>query len=89
MDLVPQLYGYPKIHKKGNPLHPITDYTGSMAYTALKAIADLLKRLVGKTIYHVKNTAQFSKQLRDLWLKKDEIMNSHDVVSLLTNVPIS
>ena len=49
----------------------------------------LLKPLVGKTIYYVKNMArgQFSKQLRDMMVEEDEIMNSHDVVSF-TNVPI-
>ena len=51
-----------------------------MAYTTSKAIADLPKPLVGKTIDHGKNTHQFSKQLRDLRLKNDEIMNCHDVV---------
>ena len=70
-------------------MHAITDYTGSMVYTTSKAITNLLKPLVGKTIHHVKNMAQFSNQLRDLRLKKDEIMNSHDVVSLFTNVPIN
>ena len=30
-----------------------------------------------------------AKQLRDLWLKEDEMMNSHDVVSLFTNVTIN
>ena len=60
-----------------------------MAYATSKAITDLLKPQVGKTTYHIKNPAQFSKQLRDLRLKEDEIMNSHDVVSLFTNVPIN
>ena len=59
-----------------------------MAYTILKAIADLLNPLVGKTIYHERNTAQFSNQLRDLRVQDDEIMNAHDVVSLFTNVSI-
>ena len=48
-----------------------------------------LKPLVDKTTFHIQNPAQFSKQLRDLQLKEDEIMNSHDVVSLCTNVPIN
>ena len=50
-DMVPWLYGSPKIHTKGNLLCPLTDYMGSMAYTTLKVIAELLKLLVGKTIY--------------------------------------
>ena len=80
LDLVTWLHGsqMQKIHKKGNPLHLVMDYMGSMAYTTSKAIVNLLKPLVGKTIYHIKNTAQFSQQLWDLQLKEDEIMNSHD-----------
>ena len=52
------------------------------------AIADLLKPLVGRTSYHVKNKATFSKELKSLQVEDNEIMNSHDVVSLFTNVPI-
>ena len=65
-DLVSQIYGSPKIHKKGNPLCLITDYMSSMPYTTLKAITYLLKPLVCKAIYHAKKMAQFSMQLRDL-----------------------
>ena len=39
-DLVPQQYGSPRIHQKGNHLPLITEYTGSMAYATSKAIAD-------------------------------------------------
>ena len=51
----------------------ITDYMGSMAYATSKAIT-ICKPLVGKPIYLVKNTAQFSKQLGDISLKEDEIL---------------
>jgi len=87
-DMIPRLYGSPKIHKQGTPLRPIVDYTGSMTYNLSRALADLLKPLVGKSEYYVKNTASFVKDLKDIRLKEDEIMNSHDVVSLFTNVPI-
>ena len=87
-DLVLWKNGSLKIHKKRNPLRLITDYINSMVYTTSKAIANLLKPLVSQTIYHVKNTSKFSKQLRDLRFEEDDIMNSHDVVSLLTHVPI-
>ena len=43
---------------------------------------------VGKTSYHIKNTATFSKELKDLQVEENEIMNSHDVVSLFTIVHI-
>ena len=49
-------------------------------------ITGLCKPLIGKTSYHLKNTATFSKELKDLWVEEDEIMNYHGVVSLFTNV---
>ena len=63
------------------------DYTSSMVYKMSKGIADL-KPLVGKTKYHVKNTTHFRKDICDLCVGNDELMNSHDVVSLFTNIPI-
>ena len=87
--MVPHLYGSPKIHKDGTPLCPIVDYTGSMAYNTSKAIADLLKPLMGKTKCHVKNTVDFSQGLSNMRILEDEIMNSHNVVSMLTNVPLN
>ena len=86
--MIPRLYGSPKIHKKDTPLRPIVDYTGSMAYNLSRALADILKPTLGKTKYYVKNTAEFVDEIKDLKLEQDDIMNSHDVVSLFTNVPI-
>ena len=59
-----------------------------MLYATSKAITDLPKPLVGKIFYHFKNTAQFNNNVRGLMMKDDEIVKSHDVVSLFTNVPI-
>ena len=85
--MVPRLYGSPKIHKDGTPLSPVMDYPGSMAYTS-KAIADLLNLRIGKTKYHMKKTVDFNKDLSNMHILEDEIMNSHDVVSMFTNVPL-
>ena len=38
--------------------------------------------------YFVKNTASFSKDIKGIKIGQGEIMNSHNVVSLFTNVPI-
>ena len=46
---VPRMYGTPKIHKPGNSLRPVVDYTGSIAYCVSRSLADLLGPLVGKT----------------------------------------
>ena len=58
-----------------------------MAYKTSKAFADP-KPLVVKTGYHIKHMTVFRKDISDLVIDDDEIMNSHDVVSLFTNVPI-
>ena len=52
-----------------------------------KSLEDL-KPLVSKTEFFVKNTASFTKDINDITIELDEIMNSHDVVSLFTTVPI-
>jgi len=43
---------------------------------------------VGKTEHHVKNLRHLAETLEEVTLEDDEILNSHDVVSLFTNRPI-
>ena len=64
------------------------DYTGSISYNLSKSLSELLSPLVGKTEHHVLNSKEFTKEMRDVKLEEDEVLNSHDVVSLFTNVPI-
>jgi len=85
---IPQMYCLPKIHKKGTPLRPIVDYTGSIGYNTSRMLADILAPLVGKTECHVKNSGHLKEMLADLHLADDEMLVSHDVVSLFTNIPI-
>ncbi len=44
--------------------------------------------MVGKTKYHVKNSKDLAQSLSELVIQEDEILNSHDVVSIFTNTPI-
>ena len=44
---------------------------------------------MGKTEHHVKNSKHLAQTLADITLDDDEILNSHDVVSLFTNTPIN
>ena len=44
--------------------------------------------LVGKTQHHVENSKQLAETLKNTHIEEDEIMISHDVVSLFTNTPI-
>ena len=85
-EIVPRIYGSPKIHKKDTPLHPIIDYTGSIGVS--RSLADIISPLVGKTSHHVLNSKQLAEDLKDVVLEDDECLASHDVVSLFTNTPI-
>ena len=82
------MYCTPNIHKPGIPLRPIVDYTGSICYNASRHLADILKKVAGKTSQHVKNSLDLVETLSGMVLGSDEILNSHDVVSLFTNTPV-
>ncbi|XP_072017194.1 uncharacterized protein [Amphiura filiformis] len=84
----PRLYCTTKIHKQGNPIRPIVDYTDSLGYETSKALADLLNPLIGNTERHVKNSKELAEDLSGVCIEDNEIFNSHDVVSLFTNTPI-
>ena len=84
----PRLYCTTKIHKAGNPVRPIVDYTDSIGYESSRALADLLGPLVGKSEHHVKNSKHLAQDLADITIQDEEMFNSHDVVSLFTNTPI-
>jgi len=86
---VPQLYCLPKIHKKGVPFRPIVDYTGSIGYNTSRYLADILSPLVGKTEQFVKNSKHLAGTLGDFKLLEDEMLISHDVVSLFTNTLVT
>jgi len=87
-ETIPRLYCTPKIHKPGNPLRPIVDYTGSIGYNLSRSLADLLAPITGKTIHHVENSKALVKELKDVQLTEEETFISFDVVSLFTNTPI-
>jgi len=85
---IPRLYCTPKIHKPGTPLRPIVDYTGTIGYSTSRWLADILGALVGKTPHHCHNSKHLAEELQKVALEEDDILNSHDVVSLFTNTPI-
>ena len=85
---IPRIYGTPKIHKPGNKVRPIVDYTGTIGYQTSRALADILSPLVGTTEHHVLNSKHLSESLTEVMIEEGEIFNSHDVVSLFTNTPI-
>ncbi len=84
----PRMYCTTKIHKPGNPIRPIVDYTGSIAYQTSKALAEILSPLVGTTEHHDVNSKSLAEELTSIMIDDGDILNSHDVVSLFTNTPI-
>ena len=81
-------YGLPKVHKTGIPLRPIVSSIGSVSYETAKELSKILKPLVGKTPYSVKNNKDFIQSIKDIRLQKDEFMVSYDVEALFTSVPV-
>ena len=84
-EIVPHMYGSPKIHKDGTPLRPIIDYTGTIGYNISRSLADILSPLVGKNGFNVLNSKQLAEDLSSITIKDNEYLVSHDVVSLFTN----
>jgi len=85
---VPRMYCTPKIHKTGNPLRPIVDYTGSVGYRTSRALADILAPFVGKSDHHLNNSKHLAKEMISVIVEEDETFISHDVVLPFTNTPI-
>ena len=85
---IPQLYCLPKVHKKDVPFRPIVDYTGSIGYNTSRFLADILNHLIGKTEQFIKNSKHLAEELSNIHIEEDEILVSHDVVSLFTNTPV-
>ncbi len=67
-------YGTPKIHKPGNKVRPIVDFTGTIGYQTSRALADIVSPLVGGTEYHVKNSKHLSESLAEVLIEEDEII---------------
>ena len=77
-----------KMHKPGTSLRPKVDYTGSIGYNTSRSLAELITLIVGKTEHHVKNLKHLADDLKSVPLKKEEVLPSHDIVSLFMNTPV-
>ena len=75
------------MHKIGIPLRPIVSRIESVSYETAEELSKILKPLVGKTSYSVKNTKDIIQSIKDIRLQKDECMVSYDVEALFTSVP--
>ena len=86
-DLVPRVYGLPKIHKNNRPLRPIVASIEGITYKVAKYLSEVLSPLVGKTQHFILNSEDFTKKIQDLDVPPGQILISYDVSSLFTCIP--
>ncbi|XP_071440436.1 uncharacterized protein [Hetaerina americana] len=84
----PRLYWLPKIHTEGAPLRPIVSAIREPTYNLARHLTGILVPFVGSCEYHIKNSAEFVKTLRNIRLDNQGILVGFDVISLFTKVPI-
>ena len=70
-------------------MRPIVDCTGAVTYRTSKFLVTILRNLLGKTPQHCKNSGQLAKDLANVTVEQDEVLISHDVVSLFTKTPVN
>ncbi|XP_072046513.1 uncharacterized protein [Amphiura filiformis] len=66
---IPRIYNTPKLHKPGNKVRPIVDYTGTIGYQTSRALADIRSPLVGGTEHHVTNFKDLAESLAEVMIE--------------------
>ena len=81
------LHGLPKVHKDNCPGRPILSAIGTYNYKLAKFIVPILQPLtVGQ--YTVKDSFSFVSEITAFQIDGDLVMDSFDVSSLFTNIPL-
>ena len=62
-------------------------HAGAQSLVA-KALAKVLKPLVGKVPHHIQSTRDFVSRVREVTLLPGECLNSYDISALFTSLPI-
>lgn len=84
-----RIYGVVKTHKPGNKLRPVVSTIGTPTYKLAKYISNVLKPLVEKSSYIIKNSFELVDRLKHFKSDNNDFcLFSLDVESLFTNVPI-
>lgn len=85
--LLSKFYGLPKIHKEDIPLRPITSMVNAPGYFLGKVFYQILNRIFPRTKYHIKDSYEFVRFIRETTIKHNDILVSFDVVSMYTSIP--
>lgn len=84
----PKIHCLPKLHKTNIPLRPIISFIDSPLYKLSKYLSIILQNIVGKTNYHIKDSWDFVKSIKNITIPNNYSMFSLDVTSLYTNIPV-
>jgi hypothetical protein len=82
----PFIYGLPKIHKPGVPLHPMVNCTGTPCVALAGLLHIILSSLVDDTGLGIKDTVHFKELNSDVTLGGSDMLVSLDIVNLFNNV---
>ncbi|XP_037041511.1 uncharacterized protein LOC119078142 [Bradysia coprophila] len=89
--VAPAVYGLGKLHKKkpneNIPLRPVVATIQSPTYKLSKLIAETLGKVTNDSPFHVKDSWQFAKDVKEAKIPVGYKLISLDATSLYTNVP--
>ena len=75
--------------QRRDPLRPIVVVIGSPTHQLARELARILAPLAGRSSSHVKISSDFMDQIRQASLEETDVMESFDVASLFTRVPVN
>ena len=84
----PKFYGLPQIHKTETLFRPTVLSRGSVTYGVAKVLAKIFRPLVSKSHHHKQSTKDFVNRVSKVTLLLGEIVQTYDVTTLFTSVPI-
>jgi hypothetical protein len=84
----PHLYGTIKLHKQGQPIRPIVNWTESPAYKLAKHLNTVLKNTLQlPNAFNIKNTNTLAQSLQLIEIDNNTKMCSFDIENMYTNIP--
>lgn len=81
-----RIYGFPKIHKEGNPIRPIVSIRDSPTEFMANEIYDSLSKSIKKSKSHIPNSFTFIDKIKNLAILDNYTPISLDVKCQFTNV---
>ena len=84
----PHIYSTIKLHKQGQPIRPIVNWTNCPAYNIAKHLNTILiNTLQLPNAFNVKNTSTLAHSLQHITINNNTQMCSFDIENMYTNIP--